>query len=63
LVLWFVIALLINDVGEMMNVMETTQLDFFWEIQIFTSNAPVVCLDLQVVEHVEQPDLLIVGHV
>jgi hypothetical protein len=29
LVMWFVIAPLIDDVREMMNVMETTQVDFF----------------------------------
>jgi hypothetical protein len=46
-----------------MNVMETTQLDFFWEIHIFTFGALVVCLDLQVVKLVEQPDPLTVVHV
>jgi hypothetical protein len=63
LVLWFVIAPFINDVEETMNVMETTQLDFFREIQIFTFNAHVVSLDLQVVKPSEQPDPLTMVHV
>jgi hypothetical protein len=32
LLLWFVIEPLVDDVGEMMNMMETTHLDFFMEI-------------------------------
>ncbi len=32
LFLWFVIEPLVDDVGEMTNVMETTRLDFFMEI-------------------------------
>jgi hypothetical protein len=32
LVLWFVTKPLVDDVGEMTNVMETTRLDFFMEI-------------------------------
>jgi hypothetical protein len=47
----------------MMNVMETTQLHFFQKIQIFTFGAPVVCLDLQMVEPIEQLDLLNAVHV
>ncbi len=43
--------------------METTQLHFFQKIQIFTFGAPVVCLDLQMVEPIEQLDLLNAVHV
>ncbi len=32
LVLWFITEPLVDDVGEMMNMMETTHLDFFMEI-------------------------------
>jgi hypothetical protein len=40
-----------------MNVMETTQLDFSLKILIFPFGAPIVGLDLQVMEHVKQFNL------
>jgi hypothetical protein len=57
LVLWLVTEPFVSDVCEMRIVMETTQLDFFLEIQISPFSAHVVCFDLQVVELVEQPNL------
>jgi hypothetical protein len=53
-ILWFITKPLVDHVGEMKNVMETTQLYLFLEIQISPFGAPMVCLDLQVVEFVEQ---------
>jgi hypothetical protein len=44
----------------MKNMMETIQLDFFLKIKISPFGAPMVCLDLQVVEPIEQLDSSIV---
>jgi len=46
LVLWFVIKTPIGDVGEMKNMMGTTQLDFFLEIQSSPFGALMVCFEL-----------------
>jgi hypothetical protein len=63
LVLWFVIEHLVDDVREMKNVMENIQLHFFLEIQISPFNVPMVCLDLHVVESIEQLNPPTVVHV
>jgi hypothetical protein len=46
LVLWFIIKPHVGDVGEMKDMMGTTQLDFFLEIHIFPFGAFAVCFDL-----------------
>ncbi len=46
LVLWFIIKPHVGDVGEMNDMMGTTQLDFFLEIHIFPFGAFAVCFDL-----------------
>jgi hypothetical protein len=44
--LWFITEPLVDDVGEMMNMMETTQLDFSLEILISSFGALAVGPDL-----------------
>ncbi len=56
LVLWFVFKPLIDYVEEMANVINTTQLGFYLEIQIYPFCAPMLCLDLQLMKHVKQLD-------
>jgi hypothetical protein len=61
--LWFITKPHVDDVGEMMNMMETIQQGFYLEILISPFSAPIVGLDLQVMEPVKQFDPPTVVHV